>query len=829
MYRKIFLDKPFIQITIPMAIGIVFCYYTKLNIEFIGIGLVTLLSIYIFLLFRNKKTNYIIYLLFFVLGLFLLYEKTEKSVIVPYIGKEVEIEGVVLQLKDTEEYSNIILKGEYISIDGVRRNIEEKIMLRVYGDLKVDTGYKLIVSGILKQPKRNTNPKLFNYKLYLETNDIFTIINTNDCRVKILSKGNLSAGEELRKKFKNSVEETFYKYLNIEKSELMMSIMLGDMTYLDENNQIKYRDLGLAHLMAISGLHIGIISAFLMSLLLIIGINRRISYVITVFIIWFYGYLIGFPPSVLRALIMCTLLFYSEIINRPYDNVNTLCFAAFILLIYNPLWLFNVGFQLSFLATFSLMIFSKILRDKFYPYRGKLCTSLYGILAVQVGICPVLAYYFNSISLVSVLANLLLIPIMSVAVILGFMLYFASFISDFLAVILGGILNFLLSIENIVSNYIHLLPMGIIRVKSPDVLEITLYYIITFCLFEIIEIKKFAYLIKRSYFYALVIFMLVFTVLPLTRNQVVLRFIDVGQGDSMLLQTCSKNFLIDTGGNLFGNFDIGRNILVPYLVKNGIFTLDGVFITHFHEDHAKSLPFLMDNIKVKKLFIGYEREENKLYSDCIEGARLHHIPIYKINDGDTLRIGKDVYIKALNPSDEVISMYKDNENNLSLVLLLNSFNYKTLLTGDIEGEVEKLLVEKSEKINFLKVPHHGSNTSSSEEFLDSFSPSYAFIMVGNNNFGHPNEDVLNRYEERGIKVFRTDKSGLITLKITSKDYCIDEFIREKDIFRDIVIKYELEINMLLLYTILWYIIISIDSHLNEELNKYDLSRFYNRY
>ncbi|WP_159436067.1 DNA internalization-related competence protein ComEC/Rec2 [Anaerosalibacter sp. Marseille-P3206] len=829
MYRKIFLDKPFIQITIPMAIGIVFCYYIKFNINFILIGLAVLLSIYIFSLFRNKKTNYILYFLFFVLGIFLMYEKTEKSVIVPYIGREVQVEGVVLELKDTEEYSNIILKGEYIFIDGEKRTIKEKIMLKVYGDLKVDTGYKLVVSGALKQAKRNTNPELFNYKLYLETNDIFTTMNTNDYRVKVLSKGNLSSGEELRKKFKNSVEETFSKYLDVEKSELMMSIMLGDMTYLDENNQIKYRDLGLAHLMAISGLHIGIISAFLMSLFLAVGINRRISYVFTVFLIWFYGYLVGFPPSVLRSLIMCTLLFYSEIINRPYDNVNTLLFAAFILLIYNPLWLFNVGFQLSFSATFSLMIFSKILKDKFYPYRGKFYTSLFGILAVQIGICPVLAYYFNSISVVSILANLLLIPIMSIGVILGFILYLISFISNFLAVIVGSILNFLLSIESIVSNYIHLLPMGTIRVKSPNILEFTLYYFIIFCLFDIIEIKKYAYLIKRAYLYSLAILILAFSILPLYRNQVELRFIDVGQGDSILLQTGSKNFLIDTGGNLFGNFDIGKNILVPYLVKNGIFTLDGVFITHFHEDHVKSLPYLMDNIRVKNLFIGYEREENKLYCESVERARSYHIPIYKINDGDTLRIAKNVYIKVLNPSDEVISLYGDNENNLSLVLLLNSFNYKTLLTGDIENEIEKILVEKSEKIDFLKVPHHGSNTSSCEDFLDSFSPSNAFIMVGNNNFGHPNKDVLNRYEERGIKVFRTDKSGLITLKITPKAYYIDEYIKEKDIFKDIVIKYGLEINMLLLYTILWYIIISIDLQLNEELNKYDLSRFYNRY
>ena len=295
------------------------------------------------------------------------------------------------------------------------------------------------------------------------------------------------------------------------------------------------------------------------------------------------------------------------------------------------------------------------------------------------------------------------------------------------------------------------------------------------------------------------------------------------------MQTGGKNFLIDTGGNLFGDFDIGKNILVPYLVKNGIFSLDGVFITHFHEDHAKSLPYLMDNIKVENLFVGYEADENKLCHDIMVATKEHDIPIYKIKNGDTLTIGKDVFIKALNPSDEIISMYGDNENNLSLVLLLNSFNYKTLLTGDIEGEIEKILVEESEKVHFLKVPHHGSVTSSSEDFLDGFSPVYGFIMVGNNNFGHPNKEVLDRYEKRGIKIYRTDESGLITLTMTPKSYYIDEFLQEKSTLAEIVVKYVSEINLLLLYTILCYIIISIDSHYCEELNTYDLSKSYSRY
>lgn len=829
MNRKSIFNKPFIHITIPMAIGIVFYYYIAMSIKSIVFGLVLILSIYLIMICNNRSSKIIIYVLFFFLGLILMYGKTEKSVISCYANQNIEIDGIIKEVKESEGFTNAILKGESIVVDGIKKPIKEKILIRIYGDMKVNIGDEIKLNGTVKEPNRNTNPKLFNYKLYLETNNIFAIINTRDYKVRLISKGNLSYGEKLRIKFKTSVEETFTRYLNDENSQLMTSIMLGDMNYLDDNNQIKYRELGLAHLMAISGLHIGILSTFLIYIFYLMGINRKINLLITITIIWLYGYLIGYPPSVLRALIMFTVLFYSQLINRPYDNINVLCFAAFILLICNPLWLFNIGFQLSFMATFFLITFSKLLKNKFYPYNGKIFNSLYTIIAVQIGIIPVIAYYFNSISLVSILANLILIPLLSICVILGFIVYIVSWLSVFLANILGSILNYLLTVENVITDYIFMIPITTIRVKSPDILVITLYYISLFCMFDIIKIKEYFVASKKKYYYSIAIFMLIFSILPVFNNEVKVKFIDVGQGDSILLQSKGENFLVDTGGNLFGNFDVGKNILVPYLVKSGIFTLDGVFITHFHEDHAKSLPYLMDNIKVKHLFIGYEAEKNQIYSDIVEASKAHHIPIYKLNKGDILSIDEGISMKALNPSNEIISRYIDNENNLSLVLLLNSYNYKTLLTGDIEEEIEILLAEEGEKIDFLKTPHHGSSTSSSKVFLDAFSPEYAFIMVGNNNFGHPNKDILDRYEKSGIKVFRTDKSGLITLTITSKGYNIYEFIQEKNTLIEIISAHSMELNMLLIYSILWYIIISIDTYYYKELNTYELSGTNNAY
>lgn len=823
MYKKTYFNQPFVQFTIPIIIGIVFYYYVKIDFKFILMGLIVSLALFLVCIFLNKKDLLVIYLLFFIIGMLAMYGKIENSILKSFVGENVEIEGRVVEARYKDDSANYVLETKNIYHNGHIYTGKEKVLLKCYGEEKYEIGDAIKVSGILNEPKANTNPKLFNYKLYLETNDIFTTISTRSHFVKTISKNNLNSGEVFRKKFKTKVEGTFDEYLNPTNSQLMKSIMLGEMSYLDQDYQIKYREMGLAHLMAVSGLHIGIISSFLISAFAILGINRKINIGTTIAILWIYGYLIGFPPSVLRSLIMFTVLMYSQIQFRAYDEINTIAFAAFILLIYNPLWLFNVGFQLSFMATLSLLLLLKEMRNKFYPYKGKAMTSLYSILAVQIGVAPITMYYFNSISPMSILANFLLIPLLSIGVIIAFFILLFSFAGGFICRFLGIVLNEILNVENIVLNMIYALPLGSIKMFSPNISEIFLYYFAVFCIFKIVRVDVFPFEVNRAIFYYLIVCIVFTTILPMVESEVTIEFIDVGQGDCMLLETNGRYFLVDTGGNAFGNFDVGENIVLPYLVKKGVFSLDGVFITHFHEDHCKSLPLLMENIKVKRVFIAYENENSPIYNDIISSAKENNVNVYKIGCNQKLDIGENASIRVLWPKEETNLKHIDNENNLSLVLLLDSFDKKTLLTGDIESETESILIQdERENIDFLKVPHHGSSTSSSEDFIDFFNPKYGFIQVGKNNFGHPDEEVLERYKDRGIDIYRTDESGLITLNIRPNKCEIYTFIREKPSINDIILNYGLEISFILIYMLLSYYISKKNCCIFREWENYEM-------
>ena len=814
--------RPFLYLTIPLILGVIFSYFINVS-TYIIVFLLSFSILFYMIRLKLNKSNFMI-LLFscFLLGLLITNLKANSSELIKYKNTPVQLKGRITDIKNiSEDESRYVLLVDNLSSDKVNINTSEKIILKVIGEKKLELGDEIIFTAILKEPLANTNPKLFNYKLNLLTENIFVTTTIKEYSIIDINKPELSLGLITKLKFTKKIEERFDHYLTEKNSNIMKSIVLGRYSYLDEEDTNRFRDLGLAHILAVSGLHIGIIAAIFIYFFAYLGLNRKINIVLTIAILWTYAYIIGSPPSVIRANIMFSMLLLSELLREPYDSINILFFSCFLIIIKNPYIIFNIGFQLSYLATLSLLYLGPKLNNWFSK-------SIGGILAVQIGLFPIQAYYFNKIPILAIIANLLFVPLFSLCLVLGIILIILPLFIWPIQKFIGIIMDFLLNIEFLGIEILSSFPKLTLKLSSPSILGILLYYLLLFILFGSIRIEKLNKYIAKSIVVYLILILIVNLFCLSFDQSLNIKFIDVGQGDSILIQTQEGNYLIDTGGNIFGNFDIGKNILYPYLEKEGIFKLKGVFISHFDVDHCKSLPYLIDNMEIENIYFGYIRPGNIYYDEIIEKANSKEIPISILEIGDKFKLDHNTSIIVLGPGEEILNNPQNSDNDLSMVLMLNYFNRNILFTGDIEKLGEKSLIQNiNKKVDFLKVPHHGSKTSSTEELLDLIKPSIGFVSVGrNNSFGHPHLEVLERYNSRNIELFRTDELGLINLVLNENDYDIIPFVKgDLDIIY-ILTHYGLFIVLFILYNIVFYYLSKYFIILDKEMKKIELQGFY---
>mgnify|MGYP000899234456 FL=1 len=755
--------KPFTILLIPLVLGITFAYYFNINALLLYILLLITLVAFISKQVMGDLNHGLILLLFFLLGIFQT-SSMENGILIDYVYESSYFTGVIEEvlIKD-EGYSRYVVVIKEL---GDRPIPKEKIILNLVGDPILELGDRIKFRAKLELTRENTNPKLFNYSLHLLTDKIYTITTIREGDIYSIDR-NPTIKYSLRSAFMDKIQGTFTSYLSSRSAKLMTSIFIGQSSYLLEEDVEVYRNMGLAHILAVSGLHIGIISAFIYFFLSNLGIRRKLNTVITLATIWFYAFLIGFPPSILRANIMFTILYYSQLIHEPYDSINSISFAIFILLLINPYYLFNIGFQLSFMATLSILLFGPRIREAFYPYKNKLVSTLSAILAVQLGTLPVQAYYFNHINPYGIIANLLIIPLLSLGLVLAFLLLFFSLLpfTTYVSFILSLVLEVILQWEQALLQLLQTLGPEGVKIFSPELISIIIYYLMLLGLFRIISIKKLNRTMIKVLCLSLILAILVNGYLIFTDRSVEVHFIDVGQGDAILIRTKGADYLMDTGGSSFGDFNIPERITLAYLEKLGVRSLKALFITHFDQDHSQGLDLLVDRLKIEYLFTSYLPEDLKIPPD---------IEVIPLKEGDRLQLDREVELEILWPGQAI--SFKDN--NRSLVAILKAEGVGILLTGDIEGEVEHILKDRiTGPIDIIKVPHHGSKSSSTEEFLEAVGAREAIISVGRNNiYGHPHPEVLNRYEVRNINIYRTDEMGLVRIIIGDGVYQIKGYL-----------------------------------------------------
>ena len=753
-----------------------------------------------FKLFINKQALIIIIIFSIISNSIVIYKNIEyeKS----FKDEEnLEVTAIVLSQKEEKDYNYTykikLLKGKnknkclYLKIDKKQEvNLE-------YGD-------KIFITGEFQEPQGMRNEGGFNYKEYLKSLNIYGSVKAKNIKVIEQNKGNIFMN--FTYKISDEIKENIEEFMGEKYSGLLIGLLLGDSSKIDENMEENFKITSLTHILAVSGAQVSYIIVAMYSLLKRkIGIQKTRVVIIASLI--FYTALTGFSPSIVRAGIMGIILMISGLVFRKNDIINSIAISLFFMLVYNPFLLENVGLQLSYLGTIGIIGFNKTIililkniqiRNRKWKYKINrklilLISKIKEILAVtmsaSLAVVPVMIYHFNLFGTYFLITNLLASIIIGPITLLGTLLVIISFISINIAKILSYILKFLIDILLFISSFSKL-PISKIYIPTPTITFIIIIYlslIISLFIYKvfhernpnttILRVRNLLALVKYKFKQnrddvikkIIIISIIISLCMIFIPRDLKINFVDVGQGDSTFIITPkNKTILIDGGGSNTGSFDVGENTLLPYILDKGYNKIDLMIISHFDSDHVGGLLTILEEIKVEKVLIAKQEEQSENYKRFLNIVKEKNIPVIIGKEGDKINIEKDLYLDILFPESEQIE--ENVINNNSLVFNIHYNNFSMLFTGDIEEIAEKRIIEITNKsrlkADIIKIPHHGSKTSSTRELLEIVLPKIALIGVGKDNlFGHPSSETIDKLDELEIKTYRTDINGEIMINV----------------------------------------------------------------
>ncbi len=626
---------------------------------------------------------------------------------------------------------------------------------------------KIKVSARLLPSKGFRNFKTSSLKAYLKRQNIHNrAFSKSPLLVERLESGKHSPfrlvsiiRQKLQQKIKKHFSSSDVNSLSPQ-GAVLEALLLGERSRMDPSITRSLQKAGIYHLFAISGAHIAIISFFLFSLFKLFRTPTRLSYLLVMVFLLFYAFLVEGRPSVMRATIMALAFLFGKLIWRNVNLLNTISISAFILLLLNPFSLFNVGFQLTFAATFSIILFFPRIIKYFPKLPLRISDILVLSLTAQLGVFPFVASSFNRVTFSSLILNYAALPLVALVMACGYIFLPLSFAIPFLAKLLAKGIKFFIDLLISCSHLFDSFSFISYRIPTPHLLTIIGYFLFLLLLLLPSKIRK----QKLAFFLCFLAF---FTVLisypfPSLSKNLKLTLIDVGQGESILVEfPGQKKMLIDGGGFLEGTFDPGENVVSPFLWKKGIKKIDYLVLTHAHPDHLNGLKAITRNFKIGEYWEAFSPLEDDTYTEFKRSLPLS-VSRKRLFRGDSHQ-EKKVRIEVLHPEKGEPYVYTIH-NDQSLVLRFSYDQISFLLTGDIHIDAEKEILENSREIKsqVLKSPHHGSLSSSSKAFLDSVGPHIVVISVGEGNrYGFPDQEVLERYKEIGAKVYRTDLHGAV--------------------------------------------------------------------
>lgn len=730
---------------------------------------------YFRVLFTKKAI--VIFCVFIIIGIAYVCSLNQKYNKIYEINIPIEVVGVVESIEE-QEYSNKYI----INVKSINNKKYIKTKLILYtkaNENQLEYGDYIKLSAKYLKPEDSRNYKGFSYKNYLKQNMIYGSVQPTS-KINIIEKGKVSLVSKLTNGIRSNIICEVNSNLTSDASSVFLGIMLGEKSQITDEINTYFREGNMAHILAVSGAHV---SYVMLALSILLGrFNKRFYLMCAIAVLSFFMILTNFTPSVVRACIMAIIALIAKLVYRKSDIYNNLGISALIILLYNPYTILNIGFQLTYLGTLGIILVSKnisvyldkkmfnkehkysklklknILKNKLKKF---IVNSIFISLSVQILIAPIIILNFNMLSYNFLISSIIATPIFAGIMIVGI---FSLIIGSICFPILQILLDSLIFISKFISN----LPFSKFVILTPNIVWIVSYYIICIAFLISKSREKIINMLKKLVTILLIICLAFSCVQKLNNRDLRIFFIDVGQGDSSLIITPkNKVILIDGGGSLDESYDVGKSVLVPYLLDRGISLIDYMMVSHFDNDHVGGLMYVLENLKVKNILISKQSKDSKEYKEFIQIAQKRKIKVITVKQGDVIKIENDISFYILYPTSKL--EFNDLNNN-SIVAKLVYGNFSMLFTGDIEQEAEGKILKKYNtdilQSTVLKIAHHGSKTSTTEGFIDLVNPKIALIGVGkDNNFGHPNKEVLDRIENLGSKIYRTDMHGEISLKV----------------------------------------------------------------
>lgn len=767
-------NKNFVMfLTSLIFIAGVSSYFYGPAILFAALVTVGLLTCLYLNLFSFKRVLFLIFVFYF--GFFISFVKIKNyDDLLPLAPLNTTFTGRIVSIPNSPEKDKVRF---FMQVDNVAgKNVAGKTFVTISTNPEVieplNIGEKISINGNLRRPFSASNPSQFDYSVYLRNFNAFTVLYSNGEGLKFLEDKPSVKWKFLQRlnDTRNKILKTHSKFLKSPNLEILGGIVFGDDAVAPPDYiKTSFINSGLLHILAASGMNVAFIFSFWFVILRFLRVPYKPRVLSGMLLIVLYTLMTGLGPSVVRAALMLLFVLTGKLLDRDTHSVSLLSLVAVLMLIYNPAYLNNVSFQLSFLVTFGLITTATIFSQKLDKVPDWLKAPILIPLVAQIWIAPIQMFYFNTFSLYSIFANISTVCLLSVISFCGFVSSVISVITplaDITCRIFDFGLNYLLNILVWISDFFANLPHCVLQTTHPNLLQLLFYYSVLLTVTFLVKYEKY----KESILVTIigVVIILGTTIRPVSHKLEIIAF-DVQNADSFLIKTPqNKYFFIDTGKAPYksGNSQ-AKIIMLKYLKDRGIKDLEGVIVTHFDNDHSGGTVDFIENTNIKTLYLNSTEKETQTAKDIFNAVKKLKQNVRIVKNEDIIYFEPNLTLKTYKAKIGG----KNRSNECSTVTLLSYGKFEMLFMGDAGvTSFNQLQKDIPHNVEVLKVGHHGGPRVVDSQMLEHLGNRVSLISTGINYFGHPNKGTIDIL--RNTDILRTDLLNSIKIMTDGNEYKI---------------------------------------------------------